>query len=126
MKITVGNLKTLIKEALNEAPGLSGGLRRTKPGRQQFKIGKVEDENRELSFSEAEMMYPGSTDAWAEIVPSLFPDFPFDDPNVIKRKSLFFKIGDRLTVSFEEQPQIELATWDPQREDWIENDYAGN
>ncbi len=119
MRITVGKLKQLIKESLNE---LGGGLRKVKPGgRQQYKIGKVEEENRELSFSEAEQMFPGSTDAWAEIVPALFPDFPFDDPRVIKQRSLFFKVGPNLAVTFPEMPQVELATWDPAREDWIEN-----
>lgn len=118
MRIKLGELKKLIKETL------SGPLRKVKGSSQQFKIGKVEDENRELSFSEAEMLYPSSTNAWAEIVPSLFPDFPFEDPMVIKRKSLFFKEGPVLTVAFEEAPQITLATWDPEREDWIETEYA--
>lgn len=120
MRISVGKLKQLIVE-------ISGSLRRVRgQGGQQHKIGKIEDENRELSFSEAEMLFPGSTNVWAEIVPSLFPDFPFDDPLVIKRKSNFFKIGDKLTAAFADQPQIELATWDPVKEDWIENEFASN
>lgn len=124
MKITVAKLKTIIREALDE---ISGPLRQVRDGgRQQYKIGKVEDENRELSFAEAEQLYPGSTGTWAEIVPDLFPDFPFTDPRAIKMKSLFFKIGDKLTVAFEDQPQIELATWDPERDDWIENEFSAN
>jgi hypothetical protein len=119
MRIKLGVLKKLIKETL------SGGLRKVKPGRQQYKIGKVEDENRELSSSEAEMLFPGSTNAWAEVVPSLFPDFLFDDPFVIKKKSVWFKEGNELKVAFEEAPQITLASWDPFRDDWIETEFAG-
>lgn len=117
MRIKVGALKKLIIEAL------SGALRPVRDGgKQQYKIGKVEDENRELSSSEAEMLFPGSTNAWAEVVPSLFPDFPFDDPFVIKKRSLWFKMGDKLQVAFEEMPQVTLATWDPLRDDWIEEE----
>lgn len=124
MKITVGKLKQLIKEAVNE---ISGPLRQVRDGgRQQYKIGKVDDDNRELSFAEAEQLFPGSTNAWAEIVPEIFPDYPFDDPRAIKMHSLFFKIGQDLTVAFEEQPQVELAKWDPVREDWIETDFTSN
>lgn len=124
MRITVARLKTLIREALDE---ISGPLRQVRDGgKQQYKVGKVEDENRELSFAEAEQLFPNSTNAWAEIVPELFPDFPFQDPRAIKMKSLFFKIGSELTVAFEEQPQLELAKWDPMREDWIENEFSSN
>lgn len=123
MKIKFGDLKKIILE-MNE---ISGPLRASRSGgRQQHKIGKIEDENRELSSSEAEMLFPGSTNAWAEIVPSLFPDYPFDDPYSIKKHSTFFKIGPRLAVAFEEQPQVELATWSPERDDWIENDYSSS
>lgn len=124
MRISIGRLKNLIAEALNEF-GPTGALRKAS-GNRQHKIGKIEDENRELSFSEAEQMFPGSTNAWAEIVPELFPEFPFTDPLVIKRRSEFFKIGPKLTVAFSDQPQVELATWDPDREDWIETDFTAS
>lgn len=122
MQTTLGKLKQLIKEmVVLEAGSLSGGLRRVRDGRpQQFKIGKVEDENRELSSFEAEEMFPGATDAWAEVVPDMFPDFPFDDPKVIKARSSWFKIGSQLRVAFSDMPQIELAYWDPDRDDWFE------
>lgn len=100
---------------------ISGSLRKTKTGgRQQFKIGKVDDENLELSTVQAESMFPGATDAWAEVVPDMFPDYPFaDDPQVVKARTLWFKIGDQLRTSFSEMPQMELAAWDPDREDWF-------
>jgi hypothetical protein len=113
-------LRTLIREVLQE---LTGGLRKTS-GKPQHRIGKIEDENRELSFSEAEAAFPGSTDAWAEIVPDLYPEFPFDDPNVIKRRTLWFRIGSKLRVAFSDMPQVELMEWDPSREDWMELDPA--
>jgi hypothetical protein len=121
MRIKLSNLRNLIREALNEIGGPTGALRQVRgSGGRKHKIGKIEDENRELSFSEAEMLYPGSTDAWAEIVPLEFEDFPFgDDPLVIKRKSIFFKEGDVLTVAFQQMPQVTLATWNPVREDWF-------
>lgn len=121
MKISLRQLRRLIKEevTLAEIGGPRGGLRSSQKGKkakQQYKIGRVEDENRELSFSEAEMLYPGSTDAWAEIVPSEFPTFPFaNDPLVVKRRSVFFKEGDKLTVAFANMPQLTLATWDPMK-----------
>lgn len=125
MRVSIKQLRETIRECINEINGPSGGLRRVRgTGGRQYKIGRIEDENRELSFSEAEMLYPGSTDAWAEIVPEMFPDFPFHEPIVIKKRSTFFKIGDKLTVAFSDQPQIELATWDPVREDWFENNHA--
>lgn len=121
MRTTLGAVRRLLNEALlSEFGSPSGAIRKTKPGGRQFKIGKVEEENRELSANQAEQMFPGSTEAWAEVVPDMFPDFPFaDDPQVIKSRSLWFKIGSQLRVSFADMPQIELATWDPQREDWF-------
>lgn len=99
---------------------ISGALRKT-TGKPQHRIGKIEDENRELSFAEAEQMFPGSTDSWVEVVPDLYPDFPFPEyPIAIKRGSSFFKIGDKLRVAFKEMPQIELAQWEPDRDDWVE------
>jgi hypothetical protein len=111
-------LREFVKKTITE---ISGGLRRVRDGgRPQYKIGKVEDDNVELSFSEAEQMFPGATMAWAEIVPELYPDFPFDAPIAIKKGSSWFRIGDKLRVAFKDMPQIELAEWDPSREDWIE------
>ena len=120
MKTTLGEVRHLIAEALNEFGSPSGAVRKTKSGGRQFKIGKVEEENSELSAAHAEMMFPGSTDAWAEVVPDMYPEFPFaDDPQVVKSRSLWFKIGTQLRVAFAEMPQVELATWDPTREDWF-------
>lgn len=123
MKLTVKQLKAFINEAVvKEIGNISGGLRKASKGR-QFKIGKVEDENRELSFSEAELLFPESTEAWAEIVPEYFPEFPFaDDPLAVKRNSVFFKEGNKLTVAAAELPQITLATWDSNMKDWILQD----
>lgn len=115
-------LRALIREVIQEV-GLSGGLRKAK-GKPQYKIGKVDDENQELSWIEAEQRFPGSTDAWAEIVPSVYPDFPFTDPSVIKKRTLWFRIGDRLRVAFSDMPQLELMEWDPSKEDWMELDPA--
>lgn len=127
MQTTIGKIRGLVRKTLilTEMRGPTGNLRRVRSGGQRHKIGKIEDENREVSFAEAEMLFPGSTNAWAEIVPELFPQFPFDDPFSIKRNSVFFKEGDGLTVAFADHPQFNLATWDPTREDWIENELAG-
>ena len=123
MKTTLATLRKLIKEAviINEFGTPRGKLRRVRgSGGRQHRIGKIEDENRPMSFSEAEMMFPGSTDAWAEIVPYYFPDFPFaDDPFVVKKRSQFFKEGDTMTVAAQDMPQITLGTWDPVKNDWI-------
>jgi hypothetical protein len=120
MKATWGDVRRTICEALDEIGSLKGSLRKAKPGGRQFKIGKVEEENQELSTTQAESMFPGSTEVWAEVVPDMFPDFPFAaDPQVIKSRSLWFKIGGQLRVAFADMPQIELASWDPQREDWF-------
>ena len=109
----------MIKDAMSENFG--GALRTYRGGgKKQFNPGFVQDENREISFSEAEQMFPDSTNAWAEIVPSLFPEFPFDDPRTIKMKSLFFLIGGKLRVTFDNMPQVELAEWDPDKQDWVE------
>jgi hypothetical protein len=123
MKYTVKTLKEAIRDALTELGPIKGGLRTSQKGekvRQQYKIGKVEDENRELSAFEAEQLFPGSTSAWVEVVPELYPDFPFNDPFSIKKGTLWFKLGDRLRVTFQDMPQAELAEWDPEREDWFE------
>lgn len=121
MKTTVGKLRRVIKGVLLEIGSPKGGLRRVRTGGgRQYKIGKIEEENRELSVVEAERDFPGSTDAWAEIVPELYPEFPFDDPQVIKQRSAWFKIGNELRVAFADMPQIELMKWNPERQDWFE------
>jgi hypothetical protein len=127
MKLTVNQLRTLIEQTVVEVGELRGGLRKAGDSKgRKFKIGKVEDENRELSFSEAELLFPESTEAWAEIVPEYFPDFPFaTDPLAVKRNSLFFKEGEKLTVACIDFPQITLATWDSRIKDWILTDDLG-
>ena len=120
MLTTYGDLRRLINEALNEIGSPTGGMRKARPGGRQFKIGKIEDENQELSTVQAESQFPGSTEAWAEVVPDMFPEFPFaDDPSVIKSRSSWFKIGSELRVAFSDMPQIELARWDQTNEDWF-------
>lgn len=120
MRTTLGAIRQLLGQTLNEMGPISGGIRKTKGGGRQYKIGKVESENRELSTAEAESLFPGSTDAWAEVVPDMYPEFPFaDDPQVVKTRSLWFKIGSQLRVTFADMPQIELASWDQEREDWF-------
>lgn len=114
----------MIEEALvMELGSLSGRLR--SPGgrgsRQQYKIGKVEEENRELGLTQVYNLFPGAAEAWAEVAPELFPDHPFsDDPQSMLSSSLWFSIGGQLRVAFREMPQMELAEWDPGRDDWIE------
>lgn len=118
-------LREHIKQILREMGGPKGGLRVARGQRtQQYKIGKTEDDNQELSTFEAEGLFPGSTEAWVEIVPHLFPEFPFEDAFSIKKNTSWFKIGDELRAAFSSMPQIELATWDPHREDWIEIDHG--
>lgn len=128
MKITLNELRQIIKKILIEARGAPvGALRPVKKGErsgsgQKFRIGKTEDENRELSTFEAESMFPGSTDAWAEIVPNEFPEFPFTDPVAINRQSAWFKIGNELRVAFKAAPGAELAKWLPTLQDWVDMD----
>ena len=110
-------LRSFIRKIINE---ISGGLRLVRDKKPQYKIGKVADDNSELTAFEAEQMFPGSTTAWTEIVPELYPDFPFNHPIAIKRGSSRFKIGDKLRVAFKDAPRLELAEWDNDRQDWIE------
>lgn len=130
MRITLNELRQIIKKTLAEARGApSGALRPVKKGErsgsgQKFKIGKTEDDNRELSAAEAEAMFPESTEAWAEVVPQLYPDFPFSDPVAVTRASAWFKIGNELRVAFRDMPQIELAKWSPGKADWVEMNAA--
>ena len=121
MRTTVGQLRMLVKEVLTEMNGPRGGLRPVRGGSgRQYKLGKIEDENKELSTAEAESMFPDSTEAWAEIVPSTFPDFPYDfDARTIKHKTAWFKVGGELHAAFKDMPQVELMKWDPQRLDWF-------
>lgn len=120
MKIKICELRQVIREVLEEIGGPSGGLRRVRgPGGRQVKLGKIEEENRELSPAEADHLFPGAVEAWTEVVPDMYPDFPFHDPFSIRKGTLWFKIGDKLKVSFKDLPQVELAVWDPVREDWF-------
>lgn len=120
MQIKIGELRQVIREILEEMRGPSGGLRQVRgPGGRQVKLGKIEEENRELSTIEAEHLFPGSTDAWAEVVPDMYPDFPFHDPFAIKKQTAWFKIGDQLRVAFKMLPEVEVAVWNQQNEDWF-------
>jgi hypothetical protein len=131
MHVRLSELRKFIRSQLGEANwtlGPSGALRTSSnfgEKTKDYRVGHVEgDENKEITAFEANTSFPGKpADAWCEIVPYLFPDFPFDDPVAIKRNSLFFKIGDTLTVAFKDAPTVELASWNPQKEDWIEADY---
>lgn len=129
MRITYGELRRIIREVIEETNtideigGPKGKLRQVRgSGGRKVKLGKIEDENRELSAAEAETEFPESVDAWAEIVPHLFPEFPFDDPRSIIRGSAFFKIGPELRVAFKSHPQHELMKWSPERMDWFDID----
>ena len=115
------SLKRDIRKIVNEYMSVGGKLRPVRGGGgPKHRIGKIEDENKELSSFEAEHLFPGSTSAWCEIVPELYPDFPFDDPVAIKRGTAWFRIGGKLRVAFKDVPQLELAEWDPLKEDWVE------
>lgn len=122
MRVTVRRLRHIIRESLTEMM-VTGALRKTKDNSgsgRKVRIGKADpDENQQLSVGEAEMQFPGSIDAWAEVVPDMFPDFPWSDPVSINRGSSYFRIGDRLRVSFKDVPGVELAEWDPVRQDWF-------
>lgn len=119
MNTTLGTIRQLVAEVLLHEFNAPRGKLRPSSGKKQYNPGKVEDQNSELSTIEAERMFPGSTDAWAEVVPDMFPDYPFDDPEVIKAKSSWFRIGKELRVTFSDTPQIELARWDASMDDWI-------
>lgn len=109
---------------LNEFGTPTGKLRR--PGRNsgnktQHKIGFIQDENRQLSAWDANRIFPGSVDAWLEVANEISPEFS-TDPVVIRRRSAFFQIGDKLRVALERNPQVELAEWRAGAEgnDWFE------
>jgi len=126
MKLTLNELRLTIHEIISEFGGISGGLRSSqRGGKPRFNTGKVEDINREISFVEANDLFPGSVAAWVEIVPELWPEAPIMmDPISIKRATLFFKEGDKLTAAFQDMPQITLATWDSSKQDWVEQDFT--
>lgn len=128
MRLTATILRRMIKKTLNEFHSPSGSLRRPaskSSGKTQYHIGKIEDQNKELSSFEAEEIFPGSVEAWVEIVPELWPNAPVMlDPISIKRGTLFFKEGNTLTAAFQSMPQIQLAKWDANKQDWIENDFT--
>jgi hypothetical protein len=126
MQLTLNELRSTIREIISEFGGISGGLRSSqKGGKPRYNTGKVEELNREVSFVEANDLFPGSVEAWVEIVPELWPEAPIHmDPISIKRGTLFFKEGDKLTAAFQDMPQITLATWDPNKQDWVEQDFT--
>lgn len=119
MKMLLGEVRRIIADMLVLEYGPKGKIRKAS-GKPQYKIGKVEDENQELSLAQVDSQFPGASDAWAEVVPDMFPEHPFaDDPQAILMKTLWFRIGPELRVAFEEMPQLEVASWDPDREDWF-------
>lgn len=120
MRVSYATLKSVISEAMLSEFG--GKIRKTKGGGQQYKIGKVEDENRELSYNEAEHLFPGSTEAWIDIVTmgDDFPDLKGMDPTGVKRNTLWFKIGNELRVAMNPYPQIELMRWDAEKQDFFD------
>lgn len=140
MKITIQELRSIIKDVLIEGrwDGPTGKLRTSKNPRsapsRQVKAGKIEDQNRELSTTEVESMFPGAVDAWAETAPELYDMFQSekdlwgDQPEVMRKKvaekTFWAKIGDSLRVGFKEEPSITLAKWEPEagagEGDWIE------
>lgn len=125
MKIKLQELKQIIHSVLKEFGPISGGLRKAS-GKPRYHIGKIEDQNKELSAFEANELFPGAVDAWVEIVPEIWPEAPFVDfdPRTIKTGSIFYKEGNKLTASFATMPNIKLAEYDPQKEDWIETDFS--
>jgi hypothetical protein len=74
MRISLGHVRRMISEALDEVSSApTGMLRQVRgSGRQQFKIGKVEDINSELSTGQVNSQFPGAADAWAEVVPDMY------------------------------------------------------
>lgn len=126
MKIKLRELRSMIHNVLiNEFGPIRGGLRKTS-GKPRYNTGYVEDVNRELSASEADSLFPGSVEAWCEIVPELWSEAPLADfdPRTIRLGSVFFKEGNKLTAAFESMPTIKLAEWDSQKQDWIETDFT--
>lgn len=127
MKITVSELRQLIRETLEEIGGPKGKLRPVRgDGGRKVKLGKIEDENKELSAFEAEQLFPGATAAWAEVAPEMFPDeYIFPDPIAVKRNTFWSKVGDQLRVASKNNPQHELMVWDPSRQDWFDLEPTG-
>jgi len=123
MKLTLEQLRKEIRNALNEYGAPRGKLRKPgakSAGKMQFKPGYVEDQNAELTSWAAEKEFPKSVEAWIEIVPEIFPDFPFKDDFSIKKHTLWFRIGSKLRVAFENDPTREVAEWQSEIEDWKE------
>lgn len=121
-KLTLNELREEIRLILSEYGAPSGKLRR--PGRgtgnkTQFKIGYTRDENRELSPTEANVIFKGAVDIWCEVGGEICPELS-NDPFVVRKRSAFFQIGDKLTVALERDPRVELATYNPVTQDWYE------
>lgn len=129
MRITLNELCSVIRDIIISEAGWGGPrgklrtsqrMRDSKWSNRQVKIGRVEDENGPISSIDAELMFPGAVDAWVEIVPEYFPEFPFaDDPVAIRRGSAWYKIGNELRVGFKDIPDVELAIWNPRQQDWV-------
>jgi hypothetical protein len=120
MKLTLEQLRKEIRSALNERFDTpTGKLRPARGGKKQFNTSFVPDENEELTVWEAEKRYPGSIDAWCEVAGEIAPELS-DDSFVIKKRSVFFREGDKLVVALERDPQVELATYNPETQDWYE------
>ena len=65
-------------------------------------------------------MFPDSTEAWAEIAPSLYPNFPYDfDSRTVRRKTTWFMIGNELQALIQDVEGAEPMKWDTQRQDWF-------
>jgi len=120
MKLTLEQLRKEIRNALNERFDTpTGKLRPARGGKKQFNTSFVPDENEELTSWEAEKRYPGSVTAWCEVAGEIAPELS-NDPFVIKKRSAFFREGDKLVVALERDPRVELATYNPETQDWYE------
>jgi len=127
MKLTLEQLRKEIRNALNEYGAPKGKLR--KPGqnsgsRVQYKIGFTPDDNRELSAFDANRIFKGSVDAWCEVANEFSDEFS-TDPVVVRKRSAFFQIADKLRVALERAPAHEIAQWEPTmgepgEGDWID------
>ena len=122
MKIKLKELRSLIRETLSEVGGPTGSIRNpgSKSSGRQVKLGKIEDDNKELSAIEVDEQFPGALDAWVEIVPDMYPEFPFSDAYSIRKNCVYFKIKNELRVAFKDMPSVELMKWVPEADDWFE------
>lgn len=130
MRITLNELRQIIRKELAARliEARPGGLRTSQKMKdsphsgRHFKIGKAAPEEvGEIDPIDVELKYPGAMEAWIEIVPELFPEFPFaDDPVAIRRGTMWINNKGKLHAAFKENPNLELAEWSPEREDWFD------